>query len=514
MGAKKIRNNLKNIPEILTAKNEKSIYPGLFFTAACSAFGQLTPDTELYKTILSKDSLLFNIGFNTCDITQFENLLSDSFEFFHDKDSISNKTVFLHNLRNGLCSSPGKYQSRRELINGSMEIYPLYKGRILYGVVQTGAHRFYETIAGQKERFASEARFTHVWLLQNGIWKLEKSFSYDHQAERRKENNNSIFDNDAEIEKWLNENKVPTLGLGIIENGKLKQVKVFGEITKGVAAPYNTIFNVASLTKPVTAMVALKLVSAGKWNLDEPVYKYWTDPDIANDPRSKKITTRLILSHQTGFPNWRYLNKDKKLNFLFDPGTGYQYSGEGFEYLRKALENKFKKSLQQLADELIFTPLKMHDTRYTWNKNVDTARLALNYDREGNTYETVKNKTPNAADDLLTTIEDYGKFLVSVMNSEGLTGEVFNDMTTPQVPTKNGKHFGLGFEIYSFNDGNTALTHGGSDKGVQTIVFMFPKTKQGLLIFTNADDGYKVYEKLLIHYTGNYGKQIIEIETK
>ena len=151
---------------------------------------------------------------------------------------------------------------------------------------------------------------------------------------------------------------MPVLGLGIIEDGKLKQIKVFGEIGKGQAAPYNTIFNVASLTKPVTAIVALKLVSLGKWNLDEPVYKYWTDPDIAHDPRNKKLTTRIILSHQTGFPNWRWLSDSKKLNFQFDPGTQYQYSGEGFEYLKKALEKKFHKSLPQLANELIFQPLK------------------------------------------------------------------------------------------------------------------------------------------------------------
>jgi len=335
-----------------------------------------------------------------------------------------------------------------------------------------------------------------------------------HKIEDSLADKSSIFDNDIEIEKWLKENKVPTLGLGIIENGKLRQVKVFGEISKGISAPYNTIFNIASLTKPVTAMVALKLVSLGKWNLDEPVYKYWTDPDIANDPRNKKLTTRIILSHQTGFPNWRYLNKDKKLNFQFDPGTSYQYSGEGLEYLRKALENKFHKTLDQLASELIFKPLKMNDTRYIWDKNVDTTRLAIGYDKDGNAYETIINKTANAADDLLTTIEDYGKFLVSVMNGEGLTKKVFDDMTTNQVASKNGKHFGLGFEIYNFDDGNTALTHGGADKGVQTIVFIFPKTKQGLLIFTNVDDGYKVYEKLLVHYLGDYGKKIFEIETK
>jgi len=307
---------------------------------------------------------------------------------------------------------------------------------------------------------------------------------------------------------------VPTLGLGIIENGKLKQVKVFGEVKKGVSAPYNTIFNVASLTKPVTAMVALRLSSLGKWNLNEPIYKYWTDPDITKDLRSKKLTTRIILSHQTGFPNWRWMNADKKLNFQFEPGTKYQYSGEGLEYLRKALESRFHKTLDQLANELVFHPLKMKDTRYIWDKNVDTSRVAIGYDKDGNTYETIKNRTANAADDLLTTIEDYGKFLVSVMNGEGLTRQVFDDMITNQVATKNGKHFGLGFEIYDFGNGEVALSHGGADKGVQTIFFIFPKTKQGLLIFTNVDDGYKVYEKLLVHYLGDYGKKIFEIETK
>ena len=128
-------------------------------------------------------------------------------------------------------------------------------------------------------------------------------------------------------------------------------------------------------------------------------------------------------------------------------------------------------------------------------------------------YKTVKNKTANGADDLLTTVEDYGKFLVSVMNGIGLSEKVFEDMVTHQVATKNGKHFGLGFEIYNFKNGDYALSHGGADNGVQTIVFIFPKTKKGLIIFTNVDDGYKVYEKIITHYLGEQGKEIIEIET-
>ena len=256
------------------------------------------------------------------------------------------------------------------------------------------------------------------------------------------------------------------------------------------------------------------MASSGKLDLDEPLYKYWTDPDIANDPNTKLLTARIILSHQTGFPNWRFMNESGKLDFKFKPGTKYQYSGEGFEYLRKALEKKFNKTLPQLADELIIKPLKMTDTKFVWNDITDVSRFAIGYDNKGNAYEPTKNKTANAADDLLTTIEDYSTFLCSVMNSDGLSKKVFDDMTSHQVETKKNKYFGLGFEIYDLGNDNYALSHGGADQGVQTIVLLLPKTKQGLVIFTNVDDGYKVYEKIVNHYLGENGKRIVEIETK
>lgn len=482
----------------------------LFTLISLTSFAQIDKNSTLYKTILSKDSLLFDIGFNHCDIKQFEYLLSDSLKFYHDKDGISDKTKFLRDLKNGICNSQTNRQVKRFLVQESTEIFPLYKNGILYAVVQNGEHMFSE----KREIQNGIAKFTNVWQLENGDWKLITSFSFDHQAYEIKKNEKPIFDNNIEINKWLKANKVPTLGIGVIENGKLQQVKVFGEISNGVSAPYNTIFNVASLTKPVTAMVALKLISLGKWNLDEPIYKYWVDPDIASDPRNKKLTTRLILSHQTGFPNWRWMNSDKKLKFQFDPGTKYQYSGEGMEYLRKALEKKFNKSLQQLANEYIFKPLKMNDTRYVWDKNVDTTRLAIGYDKDGNAYKTVMNKNPNAADDLLTTIEDYGKFLIAVMNGDLLTKKVFEEMISNQVESTKGKHFGLGFEIYNLGNDDYALSHGGSDNGVQTIVFILPKKRQGLLIFTNADTGVSLYETLLKYYLDLNGQKIFDIETK
>jgi CubicO group peptidase (beta-lactamase class C family) len=322
------------------------------------------------------------------------------------------------------------------------------------------------------------------------------------------------FDNDDQIQRLLTENKIPALGIGIIRDGKIKKVKVFGELKRGEPAPFDTIFNVASLTKPVVAMLTLKLVSTGKWSLDEPLDKYWIDPDLKNDPRHKKLTTRLILTHRTGFANWRWLNNSKKLEFAFEPGTKYQYSGEGFEYLRKALEKKFNKPIEKLADELIFKGLEMRDTRFFWDAKMNESRFAVGYDTKGGAYQINKNREANAADDLLTTVEDYGKFLVSVMNGDGLSKDVFNEMISHQVKTKENKYFGLGLEIYDLGNGEYALSHGGSDEGVKTLVFLLPKSKQGLIIFTNSDNGTNIYEILVNEYLKDLGRQIIDIEMK
>jgi CubicO group peptidase (beta-lactamase class C family) len=323
-----------------------------------------------------------------------------------------------------------------------------------------------------------------------------------------------IFNNQQQVQQWLAQQNIPALGVGVITNGKLQHAQVFSAAGKG---PYagNTIFNVASLTKPVVAYVTLQLVSQGKWQLDAPLYKYWTDPDVAADPRSRLLTTRHVLTHQTGFPNWRYSQPQGRLAFEADPGSKYQYSGEGFEYLRRALEQQFGTTLDRLAHDLILKPLGMKDTRFFWDATMQEKRFAAGHDTAGKAYEVgPKNKAANAADDLLTTIEDYSRFLIAVMNGKGLSKEVFEAMTTNQAPTTRGKHFGLGFEKYDFENGAFALSHGGSDKGVKTLAFIIPQTGQGLVIFTNSDVGYKVYEPLVQEYLGTYGKSIIEIETK
>jgi len=315
---------------------------------------------------------------------------------------------------------------------------------------------------------------------------------------------------EARINRWLTFSRVPAVGIGIIEDGKLRQIMVYGNLKKGNPAPFNSIFQVASLTKPVTAMITLTLVSQGHWQLDEPLSHYWVDPDVLNDPRHLLLTTRHVLSHQTGFDNWRWNNKSKKLVFNFDPGTKFGYSGEGFEYLKHALENKFKMSLDRLADSLLFKPLGMTETRYIWDDKIDPERYAVPHDTSGTALEIPKNARASAADFLKTTIEDYCKFGVAVINGTGLTKEVFNEMVTPRVRIGKYESVGLGWDIMNnLSNGEYILFHTGSDAGTRTAIILFPQSRKGIVIFTNGDNGNKLIELIVLEYL-DLGNEILQ----
>jgi Domain of unknown function (DUF4440) len=139
-------------------------------------------EAELFNLLRAKDSLLFSVGFNKCDLSQFEKIVSTNFEFYHDKGGITpSKEKFLESIRTGLCKDPANYQSRRELVPGSLQVFPLSTNGKLYGAIQTGVHKFYEKAKDQPERAGSVAKFTHLWLLEFNEWKLARVLSYDHK---------------------------------------------------------------------------------------------------------------------------------------------------------------------------------------------------------------------------------------------------------------------------------------------------------------------------------------------
>jgi CubicO group peptidase (beta-lactamase class C family) len=166
-------------------------------------------------------------------------------------------------------------------------------------------------------------------------------------------------------------------------------------------------------------------------------------------------------------------------------------------YLGRALEHKFKKSLVELSDSLLFKPLGMKDTRY-WDKSIDMLRYAHWHDSNGKEYETSYQTGISAADLLLTTIEDYCKFMIYVVNGAGLSTNLYNDMISPQVYIKEHYARGLGWEVIrDLPNGEYALEHGGSDNGVKTIAILLPKSKRGIVVLTNGDNGMFVYHNVI-----------------
>lgn len=312
--------------------------------------------------------------------------------------------------------------------------------------------------------------------------------------------NNNFDSLEEKIMKLMDEYNVPSVGVGIIENNEISYIKVFGEIKEGLPAEENTIFSVASLTKPVFTMFVLKLIQTGNWDLDEPISKYWIDPDISGHPYLQKLNTRHILSHQSGFSNWRSQNPEGKLIFNFEPGTDYQYSGEGYEYLRIAIEQKFKQSVTGLIDSTLFSPLKMNNSRLNWDKGMNEESFAYWHDADGKILKFSKptGDGVGAASTLMTSVGDFcnlGKYTIDMANS---TEVLYTEMKSIISPIKKDYGKGLGWEVVEkISENEYALIHSGWNPGVKTMALLLPKSKRGLVVFTNGDNGYNIYNSLI-----------------
>lgn len=480
-------------------------------------FSQTESSNTLFTELKVLDSLLFDEGFNKCRLTIVDSIVATDFEFYHDQNGIQDKPLFLKGFKESLCSTPHR-KPIRKLVQGSLKVFPLYNEGLLYGAIQKGVHEFYIKEPGKELYKTNIALFTSTWILEKNEWKLKRVLSYDHRNPKpeygKKFESNfptPLFTSDSDIEKLLKQHKIPSVGIGYINNGALTQIRVFGEKKSGSPADYNTIYKVASLTKPITAIITLKFVEKGLWDLDEPVYKHYVDQAVKSSPELKKLTTRHILSHQSGFPNWRHLTKSKKLSFEFEPGTRFQYSGEGFEYLRKALEAKFDKGLEELAQETLFGPLNMNNTHFYWNKNLKEKNYAVEHNELGEPLTYEKYTKANAAANLLTTVRDYGTFMTHVINGAGLSDSLFKEFLTPHSNKKAGIDWGLGCQILpDLNaNGELAVMHGGGDYGLKTIMLFFPKSKKGLLIFSNSENGMVIWRKVIEEYFGKLGEEIV-----
>ena len=297
----------------------------------------------------------------------------------------------------------------------------------------------------------------------------------------------------------LAQQRIASVSVAHLDHGRLTLAAAWGKAAPDAAATPRTLYNIASMTKPITAETVLRLVAQHRIALDAPMAPVWTDPDIADDPRRALLTPRLSLSHRTGFPNWRY-ETDGKLRFLRTPGETFGYSGEGFEYLRRYVETKTGRTLDALANAQVFAPAGMRETAYT-RQPWFAGRMAIPHDGDGTPLPPQIAEHALASDEVWSTPRDYARFLVSLMRRQRVPASLVAERMRIQTDRKaelcaspkvthcpDEAGIGLGWEVFRFGT-HRYLMHTGMDAGTFTLGYFSPDTGRGTVIFTNSSHG-------------------------
>jgi len=221
--------------------------------------------------------------------------------------------------------------------------------------------------------------------------------------------------------RLMTEAAVPGAAIAVIRDGRLDHHVNCG--VRGVQMPApvdeNTVFDAASLSKPVFAYAVLQLVDQGELTLEALLEDYIPNY-IAADPRFRSVTINHILSHSAGLPNWR--SADYPLRTYFSPGERFSYSGEGYLCLQRAVEAATGEKLTALAQRLVFEPLAMTRSSFVWQPRFDVNR-AYPHDAFGAPALGGKPGEANAAWSLQTSAADFARFLLAVLDGSRLKPE-------------------------------------------------------------------------------------------
>lgn len=328
---------------------------------------------------------------------------------------------------------------------------------------------------------------------------------------------------DAAVSRLMQAAEVTGAGIAIFNEGRVAYLKAYGfrDKEKNLPLTVDSVMTAASLSKVAFAYLVMQLVEEGKLDLDEPVYQYLPKPlpeyptykDLAGDPRYKKITARMLLSHTSGFPNFRWINNDRKLNINFEPGSRFGYSGEGIELLQFVVETITGKPLQELMQARVFQPLGMSRTSMVWQDRFESD-YANGYDEYGRSIGPERRSTADAAGSMQTTPRDFSQFMLAVMNGKGLQSKTRELMLSPQTqifakhqfPTMENiasdenksirLSYGLGWGLYWTPYGK-AFFKEGHDVGWRNYTVCFDQSKTGILIMTNSANGEGMFKELI-----------------
>jgi CubicO group peptidase (beta-lactamase class C family) len=327
---------------------------------------------------------------------------------------------------------------------------------------------------------------------------------------------------DENVGQLLQKARVTGAGIALFHNGKIAYFKAYGyrDTEKSLPLTADSVMTSASLSKAAFSSLVMLLVQERTIDLDTPINRYLPKPlpdyprysDLRGDDRYRKLTLRILLSHSSGFPNWRAFEDDRKLRIHFNPGTRYAYSGEGIDLAQLVVETVKHRSIADLMEEKLFKPLRMNRTSMVWEARFDRD-FANGYDEYGRSLGPERPTIPDAAGSMQTTLHDYAVFLSAIMRRDLLNTGVVSEMLSPQIRIDSAHQFpslentnstandgirlgyGLGWGLYSSPYGK-AFFKEGHDEGWRHLALCF-NNGGGILIMTNSSNGEGIFKPLI-----------------
>jgi CubicO group peptidase (beta-lactamase class C family) len=341
--------------------------------------------------------------------------------------------------------------------------------------------------------------------------------------------NYSFLTDSLKIEEQLERHKLAGFSIVVFENYTIVYSKQFGvkSINTNEKIDKHTAFQTASISKPITSLLCHILEEKGLLNLDDPIDKYlkrWHLPK-SNFTKNNSPTWKQFLNHtagtsQHGFADYyegdtiptikqsllgqipRY---DKEIEFLFTPGSNWQYSGGGYVIIQMALEDTFKKSIAELAEEYIFSPLSLKNTTMIQpNEKGFLKNVALVHDEEGNVIKTGVPITPQVgASGLWSTPADLAKLTLEIQNalqnkkSKVISYSVAKKITAVTALTNAVGGWGYGPQrSFGYNNYDW-IRCGGSNTGVGSEIFATMTDGNGFVYMANGEkpNRFPVFQK-------------------
>jgi CubicO group peptidase (beta-lactamase class C family) len=306
---------------------------------------------------------------------------------------------------------------------------------------------------------------------------------------------------------------VPGLSMALIADGKLIWRGAYGvkDFASKTRIEHDTVFEAGSVSKTVFAYAVMKLCERGVLSLDTPLTAYTPDRFLNGDDRLDLITARHVLSHTTGFPNWR--SKQDPLAIHFTPGERWEYSGEGYSYLQSVITRlaghvslndcrNFEDNLKVCATDFdsymkanLFGPFGMASSGYLYQEGMarpHDENGKMNRDRKATAIDAARYAS---AGGLHTTPTDYAKFLIECVDPKPsdayrLSIDSLKEMVRPQAKVTESLSWGLGWAIAHKATGGDVISHSGDNPGFKAMAAASLERKTGFIIMTNGDRGF------------------------